>query len=136
MEVILSSLPLIDPSRPPASPKPPWLKVRAPGGPNFIRLKEMAEDHPSVGDVRGQGLFAVMEMVKDRTTREPLAPWPRRPASLGKLVAEGRARGMSYFVRGNLVILCPPLVIEQDDLARGLQVLDELLELPDSEARQ
>lgn len=99
------------------------------------RLRELAEDHPSAGDVRGSGLFAVLETVKDRATREPLAPWPKRPASLGRLVAEGRKRGMSFAVRGNLVILCPPLVIEQADLAKGLDVLDELLALPDAEAR-
>jgi lipoic acid synthetase len=38
------SLPVIEPSRPPASPKPPWLKVRAPGGPNFIRLKGLMRE--------------------------------------------------------------------------------------------
>jgi taurine--2-oxoglutarate transaminase len=98
------------------------------------RLRELAEDHPSVGDVRGLGLFAVLELVRDRASRAPLAPWPQRPASLGRLVAEGRRRGMSFATRGNLIILSPPLVISQDDLARGLDVLDELLALPDAEA--
>jgi taurine--2-oxoglutarate transaminase len=99
------------------------------------RLREIVEDHPSVGDVRGLGLFATLELVKDRATRTPLARWPKRPPSLGRLVTEGRERSMSFAVRGNLIVLCPPLVITQSDLARGLDVLDELLALPDAEAR-
>ncbi len=103
------------------------------------QLREMAEDHPSIGDIRGQGLFAQVEFVKTRTSgwgREPLAPWPQTPPVLRRLVSEGRARQMSFAVRGNLLILCPPLVVEQPDLAQALHVLDELLGMVDEEANR
>ena len=60
--------------------------------------------------------------------------WPQTPPVLRWLVAEGRKREMSFAVRGNLLILCPPLIIEQSELATGLKVLDELLRMVDKEA--
>jgi taurine--2-oxoglutarate transaminase len=48
-------------------------------------------------------------------------------AELKKLVSEGRQRGISFAVRGNLIVISPPLVIEQEDLAHGLAVMEELL---------
>ncbi len=91
------------------------------------QLAEMAEGHPCIGDVRGEGLFAQVELVKHRATREPLAAWPQMPPSLKKLVAEGRKRGVNFAARGNLIIICPPLIIGQSDLAMALGVLDDLL---------
>ena len=99
------------------------------------QLREMAEDHPSIGDIRGQGLFAQIEFVK-AGGKEPLAKWPQTPPVLRQLVAEGRKREMSFAVRGNLLVLCPPLIIEQADLATGLRVLDELLGRVDEAAGQ
>jgi taurine--2-oxoglutarate transaminase len=99
------------------------------------QLREMAEDHPSVGDIRGQGLFAQIEFVKVGS-KEPLAKWPQTPPVLRQLVTEGRKREMSLAVRGNLLVLCPPLIIEQSDLAQGLRVLDELLAEGVDEAAQ
>ena len=91
------------------------------------RLRHMQERVPVVGDVRGRGLFAVVELVRDRETRDPVSPWPRVHPDLASLVAEGRERGVSFAVRGNLVILAPPLVIEPDDLSRALDLLERLL---------
>jgi len=99
------------------------------------QLREMAEDHPSIGDIRGQGLFAQIEFVKVGG-KEPLAKWPQTPPVLRQLVAEGRKREMSFAVRGNLLVMCPPLIIEQADLATGLRVLDELLGIVDEAAGQ
>jgi taurine--2-oxoglutarate transaminase len=98
------------------------------------QLREMAEDHPSVGDIRGQGLFAQIEFVK-AGSKEPLAKWPQTPAVLRQLVTEGRKREMNLAVRGNLLVLCPPLIIEQSDLAQGLRVLDELMGRVDEAAQ-
>jgi taurine--2-oxoglutarate transaminase len=91
------------------------------------RLRRMQQRVPAVGDVRGRGLFAVVELVKDRATREPVSPWPRLHPGLASLVAEGRAHGVSFAVRGNLVILAPPLVVEEHDLDRALDLLERLL---------
>ncbi|HKZ86501.1 MAG TPA: aminotransferase class III-fold pyridoxal phosphate-dependent enzyme [Anaerolineae bacterium] len=96
-------------------------------------LQFLEESHPSIGDIRGQGLFAVIELVKNRRTREPLSPWPQTAPSLRRLVDEGRTSGVSFAVRGNLIILAPPLNIEQRHLIRALEVLDKLLPICDAE---
>jgi taurine--2-oxoglutarate transaminase len=97
------------------------------------RLREMQSRLPIIGDVRGQGLFAIVELVEpdvgaDRVSaQEPLSKWPQTAPQLKKLVSEGRRRGISFAVRGNLIVLSPPLVIEQADLAYGLDVMEESL---------
>ena len=92
-------------------------------------LDAMAARHPVVGDVRGgHGLFAVVELVRDRATREPLSPWPQGAPELGLLVAAAMEQGVSFATRGNLILLAPPLVIEERELADALSLLDRLLE--------
>ncbi len=91
-------------------------------------LRAMQSRHSVIGDVRGgHGLFAVLELVTDRATREPLAPWPEMAPALKALVRDGLAAGVSFATRGNLVILAPPLVIDELDMADALSLLDTLL---------
>lgn len=91
-------------------------------------LQAMRSRHEVIGDVRGgQGLFAVIELVSDRGTREPLAPWPQVPPALAALVRAGLDAGVSFASRGNLLLLAPPLVIGERDLADALALLDRLL---------
>jgi len=98
-------------------------------GPGLRReLERLAARHPVIGDVRGgHGLFAVLELVKDRESRAPLAPWPQTPAPLAALLAAAMDEGVSFGSRGNLILLAPPLVIEERDLADALALLDRLL---------
>jgi taurine---2-oxoglutarate transaminase len=92
------------------------------------RLRTMQERHAVIGDVRAaKGLFAVVELVKNRESREPLAPWPAVHPSMARFVATARARGVSFAVRGNLIILAPPLVIEEDEIERAFDIMDGLL---------
>jgi taurine--2-oxoglutarate transaminase len=94
----------------------------------FQRLTAIQARHAVVGDVRGgRGLFAVLELVKDRETREPLRPWPGVHPALTSLVERGRAAGVSFAVRGNLILLAPPLVIAEPDLADALDILERLI---------
>ena len=72
-----------------------------------------------------------LELVSDRATRQPLAPWPQTPAAVKQIAAEAKRRGLALGTRGNLIIISPPLNIKQDDLAWALDVLDELLALAD-----
>lgn len=91
-------------------------------------LDRLATRHPVIGDVRGgHGLFAVLELVADRRTREPLAPWPQTPPALAALLAAALAAGVSFGARGNLLLLAPPLVIGEQELAGALALLDRLL---------
>ena len=94
----------------------------------LVELKKLQLRHRVIGDVRGgHGLFAVIELVSDRDTRTPLAPWPQTPPQLTELVRKALASGVSFAVRGNLIILAPPLVIEEKELSDALSLLDRLL---------
>jgi taurine--2-oxoglutarate transaminase len=91
-------------------------------------LDRLAAKHVVIGDVRGgHGLFAVLELVRDRHTREPLAPWPQTPPALDALLQAALAEGVSFAARGNLLLLAPPLVIGEQELANALALLDRLL---------
>jgi taurine--2-oxoglutarate transaminase len=94
----------------------------------FTALQAIQQRHMCIGEVRGgHGLFAVVELVSDRRTREPLAPWPQTASALRTLVDRARAAGVSFATRGNLILLAPPLVIEENELADALGLLDRLL---------
>lgn len=92
------------------------------------RLQRLEGQHPVVGEVRGgRGLFAVIELVRDRATRAPLAPWDQRSPLLALLQADALRAGVSFAIRGNLILLAPPLVIEERELLQALDLLDQLL---------
>ncbi len=98
------------------------------GGAMLLELKRLQQQHRVIGDVRGgHGLFAVIELVSDPVSRAPLAPWPQTPPQLTTLVQKALALGVSFAVRGNLIILAPPLVIEERELSDALAVLDRML---------
>jgi taurine--2-oxoglutarate transaminase len=104
-------------------------RSRRMGPPLLEELERIRDRHPVVGDVRGgHGLFAVVELVADRSTREPLAPWPQTPAALSRLLADAMSAGVSFGARGNLLFVAPPLVIEERELADALALLDRLLQ--------
>jgi taurine--2-oxoglutarate transaminase len=86
------------------------------------RLDEMKSHHPCVGDVRGLGLFFCLELVQDRETKEPLSP-----AISGGIRKRLLARGLSTNVMRNLIFVGPPLIITEDELATGLEIIDGLL---------
>lgn len=86
------------------------------------RLEEMKEDHPLIGDVRGKGLMRAMELVRDRETKE------RATEERGELIQRSLDRGVIIFKGGSSSIrIAPPLVIEEEELERGLDIIDESL---------
>jgi taurine--2-oxoglutarate transaminase len=101
-------------------------------------LEELKARHPSVGDVRCIGLFSTIELVKDRVTKEPLAPLPGLPSSpqdaqvAPRLSAALRERGMHCFVKWNHLFPIPPLSINETELRDGLQILDDALDIADA----
>jgi taurine--2-oxoglutarate transaminase len=91
-------------------------------------LIEMQSRREVIGDVRGgHGLFAVVELVRDRRTREPLAPWDQVHPALKELLKKGLDAGVSFAVRGNLILIAPPLVISETELLDALTLLDRLI---------
>jgi taurine--2-oxoglutarate transaminase len=97
-------------------------------------LPGLAARHPSIGDVRGLGLFWGLELVRDRATREPLVPFnaggeANAPmARLGKAAAE---RGLFLMTHFNMAMICPPLTITRDELDEGLGIIDDVLSIAD-----
>ena len=80
------------------------------------------------GHVRGgHGLLAVIELVSDVTGREPLVPWPQTASKLTELVRKALTAGVSFAVRGNLILRAPLLVIEEHELRDTLALLERLL---------
>lgn len=97
-------------------------------------LEELKIKHPSVGDVRCIGLFSVIELVKDKETKEPLAPWNARPHEMGimaQVPGALRERGMYTFSKWNWIFVVPPLNINETELRDGLRILDEVLDITD-----
>jgi len=98
------------------------------GAQMYRELQKLQDRHAIVGDVRGgHGLFAVVELVRDRASKAPLSEWPDAHPALVKLVKDALARNVSFAIRGNLIILAPPLVIEEKELQDALSLLDALL---------
>lgn len=95
------------------------------------RLREIAERHPSVGDVRGIGCFWAVELVKDRDTREPLAPYGGTSEAMTELTKALKDGGVLPFVNFNRVHVVPPINISREDLLAGLDALDEALTVAD-----
>jgi taurine--2-oxoglutarate transaminase len=97
-------------------------------------LRALQDRHPSIGDVRGLGLFWGLELVRNRETREPLVPFNaggEAAAPVGRIVKAALERGLYLFVHWNVVIIAPPLNITREELDEGLSVLDEVLALAD-----
>lgn len=81
-------------------------------------LEEIKQKHTVVGDVRYIGLFSVIELVKDRETKEPL-----QAELMGEIKSNLLAEGLTTFVNKNMVFICPPLCINQEELVTGLQII-------------
>lgn len=91
-------------------------------------LEEMKAKHPCVGDVRYIGLFSAVELVKDKTTREPLVPYGKDPEGvMGKVLGMLKARRFMTFGHENMILVAPPLIITEAQLREELAKLDEVL---------
>ena len=106
-------------------------------GEEIIRpeLEAMAERHPSIGEVRGLGCFFAIELVRDRSTREPLVPFNAAgpaAAPVAEVVAACKAQGVWPFAHFNRIHVAPPLVVTPDELRTGLAGIDAALEVADA----
>ncbi|MDX2007254.1 MAG: aminotransferase class III-fold pyridoxal phosphate-dependent enzyme [Meiothermus sp.] len=95
------------------------------------RLEAIKRKYACVGDVRYKGLFSILELVRDKGTKEALAPFNGTSPEMSKLAAHLKARHLYTFVRFNTVMICPPLVISKEELDYGLAIIEEALALVD-----
>jgi taurine--2-oxoglutarate transaminase len=92
---------------------------------------ELAAKHPSVGAVRNIGLFGVIELVRNRQTLEPLAPFNGTSPEMAALGKFFRENGLFTFVRWNYFFTNPPLCITEEELREGFGIIDRALEITD-----
>ena len=91
-------------------------------------LVALAARHRVIGEVRGLGVFFALELVSDRVTRAPLAPYGSSSASINELVAACRREGLLIFNNFNRVHVVPPCTITAEEARDGLARLDRALE--------
>ena len=98
-------------------------------------LADLERRHPSVGAVRSIGLFGLVELVRDRRTREPLAPFNGTSAEMAAVGRFFRQEGLYTLVRWNYFFTNPPLCITEEQLREGFAIIDRALEITDRAVR-
>jgi taurine--2-oxoglutarate transaminase len=94
-------------------------------------LTDLGEQHPSVGDVRSIGLFGIIELVKNRATREPLAPFNGSSPEMVSIRKSLLEHGLYISPHWHTLLIIPPLIITEEQLAEGVGMIDEALEIAD-----
>ena len=94
-------------------------------------LKDLGETHPSVGEVRSIGLFGVIELVRNRKTREPMTPWNGSSPEMVRLRKTCLEQGLYVYTHWHTILIIPPLPITEAQLQEGFAVLDKALEETD-----
>ncbi|PZS26422.1 MAG: aspartate aminotransferase family protein [Pseudonocardiales bacterium] len=97
-------------------------------------LAKLADKHPSVGEVRGLGVFWALELVRDRATREPLAPYNAAGPDakpMNEFGAACRQRGLWPFIHFNRTHVVPPCTTTADEIREGIAIMDEALDIAD-----
>ena len=99
------------------------------------RLEELKLKHSSVGDVRYIGLFSVIEVVKDKSNKMPMASRNAKGAELAAMNEVGkflRENGLFTFINANMIFVVPPLCITKTQIDEGLGIIDQALKITDA----
>jgi taurine--2-oxoglutarate transaminase len=94
-------------------------------------MGDLAKRHPSVGAVRSIGLFGVIELIRDRKTRQPMAPFNGTSPEMAALGKFFRQEGLFTFVRWNYFFTNPPLIITEEQLREAFGIIDRGLDITD-----
>lgn len=99
------------------------------------RVEQMKAQHPSIGDFRNTGLLGCIELVKNRDTKEPMAPFNAKPDEMmvmNQVAAKIKELGMYTFVRWNYIFIAPPLCVTKEQIEEGLEIISEAIAIADS----
>jgi taurine---2-oxoglutarate transaminase len=94
-------------------------------------MSDLAKRHPSVGAVRSIGLFGVIELTRNRKTKQPMAPFNGTSPEMAALGKFFRQEGLFTFVRWNYFFTNPPLIITEEQLREAFGIIDRGLEITD-----
>ena len=98
------------------------------------QVETLKAKHKCIGDWRNTGLLGCLEIVKNRETKEPMAPFNAKPdemAVMNKVAAKIKELGMYTFVRWNYVFIAPPLCINKSEIDEGLAIISKALTIAD-----
>lgn len=97
-------------------------------------MEKLKAKHLSIGDFRNTGLLGCIELVRNRKTREPMAPFNAKPeemAVMNKVAARIRDLGMYTFVRWSYIFIAPPLCVTREQIDEGLSIISEAISIAD-----
>lgn len=97
-------------------------------------VEELKTQHTCIGDFRTTGLLGCIELVKNRVTKEPMAPFNASASEMevmNKVAAKLKELGMYTFVRWNYIFTCPPLTVTKEQIDEGLMIISEALQIAD-----
>ncbi len=103
-----------------------------------VKMEVLKRIHPSIGEFRNTGLLGCLELVKNRQSREPMAPFNGKGKEMevmNKVAAKIRELGMYTFVRWNYIFTAPPLTINEEQIEEGVKIISEALLISDKECR-
>jgi taurine--2-oxoglutarate transaminase len=109
--------------------------TRAMGAYVEAQVEKMKAQHPSIGDFRNTGLLGCIELVKNRETREPFAPFNASPAEMAvmnQVAAKLKELGLYTFVRWSYIFIAPPLCVTREQIDEGLAIISEALRIADA----
>jgi taurine--2-oxoglutarate transaminase len=95
-------------------------------------LSDLRARHPSVGAVRSIGLFGIVELIRNRQTREPMAPFNGSSPEMAALDARLREEGLFTMTHWNAFFTNPPLSITEEQLREAFAIIDRALEMTDA----
>ena len=90
-------------------------------------LRELVGKHPCLGEVRGLGVFWALELVKNKATREPIAPYGGTSPAMADLMRACKERGLLPFTQFNRLHAVPPCNVSESEAREGIAILDEAL---------
>lgn len=99
------------------------------------QIELLKQKHPCIGDWRNTGLLGCLEIVTNRQTRQPMAPFNAKPDQMvvmNQVAAKLKELGMYTFVRWNYLFIAPPLCITQEQIDEGLQIISQSLRIADT----
>ena len=98
------------------------------------QVELLKQKHPSIGDFRTTGLLGCIELVKNKTTKEAMAPFNAKPDEMivmNKVAAKIKELGMYTFVRWNYIFIAPPLCVTKEQVDEGLAIISEAIKIAD-----
>ena len=98
------------------------------------KIEKLMENHPSFGDWRNTGMLGCIELVKNKKSKDPLAPFnatPNQMKNMNKVIKVLREEGMFTYTKWNYIFIAPPLTSTKDDIDEGIEIISKALKVAD-----